>query len=338
MVKLDLTDRKILFELDGDSRQSYSAIAKTLRTSPQVVKYRVENLYRAGVIQYCWPMIEYRKAGYFFGTYFFKLHNLDEKEEKRFFDYLNGHRFIPIVMRGEGYADLIAGVCAKGIFHLRDVVTELNNEFSDCFLDYDVTIPIGFSQFHRKYLVDSPWSGSAKSGEATAFTGADVKELALSENERKVLSMVNFNARTPLIEIARRVGVSEISAKSILRKLEQTGVIQSYAVLPDHVALGKPRHRVLLKLANLTAERERTLFTYCRQHPNIVHHLRILGNWDLILDVEVERGEPFRQIIREMKFKFSDIIRRVEPTYVYKIDAFRDIPVEFPELNAPFEF
>ena len=325
---MDLMDRKILYELDRNSRQSYSAIAKKLKTSPQVVKYRVENLYRTGALQYCWPMIEYRKAGYFFGLYFFKLKNMTEKSEKELFDYLNTHKFIPIIMRGEGYADLIIGICAKGIFHLQDIVTELNNKFSEYFAEYDTTIPIGFSQFHRAYLIEKE-----KEAQTTAFTGAEVHEVELSENERKVLSMVNFNARVPLVEIARKVKINEMSAKAIVKKLEKNGIIQSYAILPNHVNIGNPRHRVLFKLRNLTAQREKMFFTYCQMCPNVVHHLRVLGNWDLVLDIEVERGEPFRKIIQEMKYKFSDIIQRVEPTYIYKIDQFRDMPVEYPELS-----
>lgn len=326
---MDLTDRKILYELDKNSRQPYSSIAKKLKTSPQVVKYRVKNLYKSGMLQYSWPMIEYRKAGYFFGLYFFKLQNMTAESEKELFGYLNAHRFIPIIMRGEGYADLIIAICAKGIFHLRDIIADLNNRFSKYFLEYDTAIPIGFSQFHRSYLIDA----SKDEPSSVTFTGAEVREVELEENERKVLSMVNFNARVPLVEIARKIGISETSAKLMLKKLERTGIIQSYTILPDHVALGKPRHRVLVKLRNLTAQKEKTFFTYCQLHPNIVHHLRVIGNWDLVLDIEVERGEPFRKIIQEMKYKFSDIIQRVEPTYIYKIDQFRDIPVEYPELN-----
>ncbi|MFA6327855.1 MAG: Lrp/AsnC family transcriptional regulator [Candidatus Micrarchaeia archaeon] len=329
---MDLTDRKILYALDQDSRQSYSAIAKTLRTSPQVVKYRVENLMASGALQYCWPMIEYRKAGYFFGMYFIKLQNMDEKTEKELFAYLNNHRFIPIIMRGEGYADLIIAICAKGMFHLKEIMSELNNRYSRNFREYDATIPIGFTQFHRSYLVDAEKKQPKE--EYSAFTGAEVREEALDENGRKVLSMVNSNARVPLVQIARKVGISEISAKNTVKKLERSGIIQSYTILPNHVLLGKPRHRVLFKLANITTQKERMLFTYCQMHPNIVHHIRVIGYWDLVLDIEVERGEPFRKIIREMKFKFSGIIERVEPTYIYKIDQFRDIPIEYPQLNA----
>lgn len=325
---MDLTDKKILLELDRNSRQSYSSIAKKLKTSPQVVKYRVENLYATGLLKYCWPMVEYRKAGYFFGLYFFKLQNMDAKAEQRLYSYLDSHKYIPIIMRGEGYADLIIAICAKGIFHLNEIIKELNNRFSEYFIEYDTTIPIGFSQFHRTYLV-----GAQKESSEVAFTGAEVSAAQLSEEERKVLSMVNFNARVPLVEIARKVEIGEATAKNILRKLERTGIIQSYTILPDHVAIGKPRHRVLFKLRNLTAAREKVLFAYCQLHPNVIHHLRVLGNWDLVLDIEVERGEPFRRIIQEMKYEFSDIIHRVEPTYVYQIDRFRDIPVEYPELN-----
>lgn len=329
---MDLTDRKILYELDQDSRQSLSSIAKKIRTSPQVVKYRVEALLSSGALQYCWPMVEYRKAGYFFGLYFFKLQNMDEKAERELFEYLNGNRYIPIIMRGEGYADLIIAICAKGIFHLRDIITELNNRFGRNFREYDATIPIGFTQFHRAYLVGAERKAPRKA--APAFTGADVREEALNANERKVLSMLNHNARVSLVQIAKKTGISGITAKNIVRKLQRIGIIQSYTILPDHVLLGKPRHRVLFKLANLSSQRERMLFAYCQMHPNIVHHLRVIGYWDLVLDIEVERGEPFRKIIQEMKHKFSDIIARVEPTYIYKIDQFRDIPVEYPKLNS----
>ena len=42
MVELDLKDKKILFELDFDARQSYSEIAKKVRLSKQVVEYRIK--------------------------------------------------------------------------------------------------------------------------------------------------------------------------------------------------------------------------------------------------------------------------------------------------------
>lgn len=330
MIKIDSLDRKILHQLDQNSRASYSEIAKALKTSPQVVKYRVENLYKRGILLYCWPMVEYRGIGYFFGLHFIKLQNMGPKDEKKFHDYLNSHKYIPIIMRSQGYADLIIAIDGKGIHHLSEIVRELQNEFSDYFLEWDTVIPIGFSRFNRNYLVDIE-----EITPEVAFTGAPV-EIELDEIDRKVLSMLNFNARTPTTEISRKIGISYESAMKKIKKLEQSGVIQAYTILPDHVKLGYPRYRTLIKFKNLNEKEERRFFTYCNLHPKIIHHLKVLGNWDRVIDIEAESMEKLREVVMDIKSQFSKIVQRIEPSYIYKIDRFRDIPVEYPELNVRF--
>ena len=327
MTNMDLLDRKILYLLDSNARMSYSKIAKTLKTSPQVVKYRVEKLYNNGILLYCWPMIEYRGLGYFFGLHFIKLQNITPEKEKELYGYLNAHRYIPIVMRGQGYADLILAIDGKGIHHLAEIIRELQNKFSEYFLDWDTVIPIGFSRFNRNYLIDI--------NEITpnvAFTGAPVK-IDIDEKNRRILSMLNHNARTSTVEIARTLKISYEGTTRRIKKLEKNGIIKCYTILLDHVKAGWPRHRTLIKFKNLNENKERKFFTYCNPHPNIVHHLHVLGNWDSVIDIEVESLEKLREILGDIKYKFSGIIQRIEPTYIYKIDKFRDIPVEYPELN-----
>ncbi|MFA5050341.1 MAG: Lrp/AsnC family transcriptional regulator [Candidatus Micrarchaeia archaeon] len=251
------------------------------------------------------------------------------EKENEFYTYLNSYEYIPIIMRGQGYADLIIAIDGKGIHHLSEVVRELQNKFGEYFLDWDTVIPIGFSRFNRNYLI-----GVDDITPDVAFTGAPVN-IEVDENDRKILSMLNYNARTPIMEISRKVGTSYENTVSRIKKLEKGGVIQCYTILPDHVKLGHPRHRTLIKFKNLNEEEERKFFTYCNLHQNVIHHLKVLGNWDLVIDIEVESTEKLRDIIMDIKFKFSKIIQRIEPTYIYRIDRFRDIPVEYPELNEP---
>jgi len=326
METLDLLDRKILHALDSDSRASYSKIAKRLRTSPQVVKYRVEKLYERRLLLACWPMVEYRGLGYFFGLHFIKLQNLTPKAEEEFYAYLDSHPFIPIVMRSQGYADVILSIDAKGIHHLSEIVRELQNRFSQYFLDWDTVIPIGFSRFNRNYLI-----GASELTPNVAFTGAPVS-LEVDELDRKILCMLNHDARTPLNRLSQKIGASYESIAGRVKRLEKGGVIQCYTILPDHVRLGYPRHRVLIKFKNLTEKEERRFFSYCNLHPNIVHHIKCLGNWDLAIDIEIETGEHLREVLMDIKSKFSQLVSRIEPSYIYKIDRFRDIPDEFPGL------
>ncbi|VVB56654.1 putative HTH-type transcriptional regulator [uncultured archaeon] len=324
---LDKLDRSILHLLDQDSRAPYSKLARRLHTSPQVVKYRVEKLYERQLLLACWPMVEYRGLGYFFGLHFIKLQNLTPKEEEKFYAYLHAHPYIPIVMRAQGYADLILAIDGRGIHHLSEIVRELQNRFSTHFLDWDTVIPIGFSRFNRNYLV-----GEKDPTPDVAFTGAQVS-LETDETDRKLLCMLNHDARTPLSHIAKKAGVSAATAAQRIKRLEKGGVIQCYTILPDHVKLGWPRHRVLIKFKNLTEEQERRFFSYCNLHPHIVHHIKCLGNWDCAIDIEIETGERLREVLMDIKSKFSEVVQRIEPSYIYKIDRFRDIPDEFPQLN-----
>ena len=328
MKNLDKLDFRILYLLDVNSRRSYSDIAKKTRSSPQNIKYRVERLYKQGIIKYTWPMVEYKGIGYFFGLQFIKLQNMTPKREKEFFGFLRDNPFTPIIMRGNGYADVIIAPEGKGIHHLDEVIRDLRSRFYDSILDWDTVIPIGFSRFYRNYLV-----GKEEETPQVAFTGAP-KAISLNETERKVLSMLNYNARTPTIRIAENAGISYEKARAVIKKLESSGVIQCYTILPDHVKLGFPRYRTLVKFKNLDQESDKKFLTYCNLHPNIVHHLRVLGNWDVVIDIEVESTEKLRQILMEIKFDFSKVIQRIEPTYIYDIDKFRDIPVEYPELNS----
>ncbi len=326
-MKLDLLDRKILFELDKNSRVSYSKIAKLVKTSPQVVKYRVEQLYANDILLYCWPMIEYRAMDYFFGLHFIKLKNLTTEKEKELYKYLNSHQHIPIIMRGHGYADLIIAIDGHGIHHLNEIMQDLNNKFGDLFLDWDTVIPIGFSKFNRNYLI-----GNTEFTKNVAFTGAPVNA-ELKETDRKIISMLNTNARVSTSEIVQKTNLSYENVVRRIKILEKNGVIQNYTILLNHVKIGYPRYRLLVKFSGLTKNEEKKFFTYCNFHPNIIHHLKVLGNWNLVIDIEIESTEKLREILSDIKSKFSKSIQKIESTYVYEIDRFRDIPLEYPELN-----
>ena len=49
-VKLDLTDRKILAELDANCRISNSALAKKVNKSRESVKYRIQQLQKKRIL------------------------------------------------------------------------------------------------------------------------------------------------------------------------------------------------------------------------------------------------------------------------------------------------
>ena len=64
MQKIDAIDRKILYELDLNSRQPISQISKKTHIHENSVKYRMKKLEKLGVIQNYYTVIDSLKFGY----------------------------------------------------------------------------------------------------------------------------------------------------------------------------------------------------------------------------------------------------------------------------------
>ena len=63
--------------------------------------------------------------------------------------------------------------------------------------------------------------------------------VALDELDRKILSILQENARTPFSEIARRLGVSEGTIHLRVRRLKEEGVIKGFYAHVSPEAVGK---------------------------------------------------------------------------------------------------
>jgi Lrp/AsnC family transcriptional regulator, leucine-responsive regulatory protein len=62
----------------------------------------------------------------------------------------------------------------------------------------------------------------------------------LDERDRRILTLVQRDAKLPQAEIARRVGLSAAAVNERLKKLESSGVIRRFAALLDPRAMGVP--------------------------------------------------------------------------------------------------
>ena len=57
-------------------------------------------------------------------------------------------------------------------------------------------------------------------------------------SDKKLIQILLENSRTPYVEIAKKLGVSETAVRKRIRKLEQLGIIKKYTVEVDLRRLG----------------------------------------------------------------------------------------------------
>lgn len=331
MQKITDLDRKILFELDRDGRASYSEIAKNVETTPQVVKYHYHKLMDNDIIKKFWAFIDYDKVGYsFFWGYWLKFSGITKEEEREMYEYLNDHMNVPIIMRCDGYADAMIAIIAKDVFHHNEILQEILSKYGKFITLSDILVGIGFVKFPRSYLLGK------ENEEGVSHTSGGTTELVkLSETDRKIMSLLQIDGRMEFTKMAEILGVSVGLVHKRYKHLREKEVITKITYTLNHKELGMRLYRNAFKIMQFDKERNEEFYQYCMNHPNINNYVKVMGQWQILIDFEVKDRSELRDIIRDIKHKFNDIIFEIAINEVYQMDKFTQMAIEYPGLYKP---
>ncbi|MFA7209611.1 MAG: winged helix-turn-helix transcriptional regulator [Parcubacteria group bacterium] len=327
-MKLSELDKKILFELDKDGRAGYSEIGRAIGTTAQVVKYHVESLVFGGAIKNFWAFADYEKAGYpFFWAYWLKFSGLTKEDEEFIFSYFQQNQNMPIVLRCRGYADAMICITTKDVFEHNAVLKKFLSKFGKKIAMMEMAVGMGFESFPRTYLI-----GKENEYGVANFSGSVHGLAKLSENERKMLSILQVDGRMEWIRVAEILDLSVSSVHAMFERLNKKQVITKTAMTLNHAEIGIRAYRVLFKLLQYDEEKLKVLYDFCVKHSNIRNYIPVMGNWQLMLDIETENDEQIHDILREMRYQFKEVIAEVEIAEVQKIEKFSQMVIEYPEL------
>ena len=320
--KLDVKDRKILYELDVSSRQTNSEIAKKVGLSKQVVGFRIKRLIEEKIISFFYSVIDISKLGFTVHKNFLRLQNLDREKEKELIDFLVNHPNIVWVASCDGRFDLAFGTWAKDMAFLDKTITELNKKFGKYIAERQIATIIRGDYFIRDYLIKrekpSPYRES--------FFGAVPAPVKMDRNDWEILVLLSKNSRITAVDISKKVKLSVDAIAKRIKKLEKSGVIKHYNIVPNEAKFPYLHYKVLIGFRNISEDRERSIREYCRNNPNIVYIVKSLGQWEFEVDLEVESTEQFREIMMDIKTKFNDILKDYSALHIYQAHKYNFCP------------
>jgi DNA-binding Lrp family transcriptional regulator len=320
--RLDVKDRKILYELDINARQSASEIGKKVGLSKQVVSYRINKLIQSKVIQKFYAVYDTSKLGFTTYKIFLRLQNVDIEKQKEINEYIKNHKNVQFFASCDGMFDLAFNVLAKTISELYDAIKELENKYGDYIAEKEMVIMIFSSFFYKDYFIGKQSEEIRK----PMYFGSKAEKTKIDKVDKKILHYLGIDAKIPIVEIANRIKISADAVAVRIKKLEKAQIIHNYILLPNSSLLNQTSYKILFSLHNLTEEKERILFEYCKTQPNIWFHSKSLGKWDLEINMDVDNANQFRQIMMEIKSQFSDIIKEYNTLQVSKVHKFNFYP------------
>ncbi|MDD3700177.1 MAG: Lrp/AsnC ligand binding domain-containing protein [Bacteroidales bacterium] len=116
--------------------------------------------------------------------------------------------------------------------------------------------------------------------------------------DRRILSFLISDARTPFVEIARRCKVSGAAIHQRVARLKQAGVISEAIFKLNPRAMGYMTSAYIGLQVNLISTRTHTeVFEKIMQIPEIVECHHISGKYSLLIKIHTQNNERLKEII-----------------------------------------
>jgi len=303
-IKLDLTDRKILAELDKNCRTHNSIIAKKVNKSREAVKYRIQQLQKNGIIEKFITSINPNKLGYFMFKVYLKLENISDEREK-FFEELKQNKDIYWFGVSDGVFDCVFAILSKSITEYFEKINSLLSKWDHLVISKVLGTMVDTRQFNKKFFINDT------NGQYVIF-GGDIVNNEIDELDYKILNILANEARIPLTELSRRVKSTIEIVRGRIKKLEEKGIILNYRISVDFNKLGLEFFKAIIYFRKLSKQDEKALFEWMRTHPNSLYYIRSLAPWEVEFEFAVENYQHFNKIINDLRKTFPHVIRNYE--------------------------
>ena len=148
------------------------------------------------------------------------------------------------------------------------------------------------------------------------------KVVKLDETDLEILKYLAENSRKQIIDIAISLGISERIVNYKIKQLVKNKVITGFKIAINYEKLGIKFFKTFIYLDNPSELKIKEIVNYLKKYPNVIHYVKVLGNWELEPEFEVYTEERFNEILNEIKDRFSDVIKKVDIITIEKEHKF----------------
>lgn len=311
-MELSLKDRKILYELDKNSRIGLTELAKKIQMSKESLYYRLKKLEDEKII------LKYHTvpAHYKFGTadykVYLRLKDISKKEHESLIDFLMGNKDVFWIATCNGRWDLMFGIRATQMNEFFEIHDMLLDKFSRYIQEKELSISRKAIQFNRRWMLDS------KEERKTFDFGEEEEKVELDKEDRLILNELVNNSRKKIVDISKNIDLSVDVVNYRIKKMEKQKIIKGYKCLFNVEKLGLVTTKAFVYFKNINQERKKEFMQHLKYLNNSVNVVITFAPWDLEIMFETESYKDYYKIMEEIKDKFSEIIKFYDSVIIFE--------------------
>ena len=303
VVKLDTTDKRILFELERNARLPDVKIAKIVGKSKDAVRYIIKRMEEEGVIQQWKTWIDLSKLGYRANTIYLNIMNLPEKKRKLIVEIKSNPNVYWIGV-AEGSWNIGITYFVKSNVELYDIKNSLLSRYSDLIVDIHVTSLVSVSVHEKTFLVR---------GNSSLITFTEqVEQIEIDSISKKILQEIYFDSRKNIATIAYRLKTSVDIVRNRIKNMEEKRVIIRYTIAIDYQKVGYEFYKASVYIKSFKKDDIASMLKYAEQSNTIINIVRQIAPWDIELVVFARSFKEYSSSIGEFVTKFKNSIKKVD--------------------------
>ena len=302
MEKLDLKDRKILYELDRDSRQSFRNIGRKVGLSKDVVAGRVKRLTEIGIIKRFFTYYDILQLGLNYLRFYIKFQYVTPDIKKEIIHHFMENDNVKYLFSTEGSYDLGVSMMVEAISDIYPLWKKTLERYGDYFLDQVFSAYMGELIYGHGFLLEG-----IKTLERVPLR-RNLGRVKIDDFDLNILKLLVSNSRIPTVEIAKKLNSNVTTINTRIKRLIELQVILGYTIEIDLDKIGYQVWKVDFYLSEYTKIHQ--IVKYLEKNPLLYCVDYTIGYADLEVEINVKNINDLHEIIEDLHSKFPKIIRK----------------------------
>jgi DNA-binding Lrp family transcriptional regulator len=293
---LDLLDRKILYELDLDSRMAFKELGKKVGVAKETAAFRVKRLQAKGYIKNFITTIHTSNLNRFYYKLFYKFHKTTPEIDGQIIDFIKNYKSTAYFASLEGRYDIVFLILAKDMQDLQRFLTPFRERFGDYVLEQEILTLTSTHRFNFRFFLPKKDLLHTKYPEQLVESSIDDLDLAVIESLAK-------DSRISLVDLAGRTKTDPNVIKYRMKKLYAAGILGTHVLDINFGKFGLEHIQIDYSLASSGVVPK--MIASVASMPQSTFATVTLGKYDLAVEFVVESMEELRGIINSIKQAYA---------------------------------
>ena len=267
MIKIDNKDKKILFYLLKDSRQTLRQIGKKVGISRELASYRINRLIDKKIITGFIINISTGILGYSFINHYYKYKNINPEIKNEIINYFVNSKLTTYVSSIEGIYDFQVESIIGDPHEYEAFMDEIKKRYHKYIQIEYAQAWIGGDFFDYPFLFDE----NENKLDVHKWTWGG-KLYQIDDLEFKILQKLSNNSRKPTKDIANDLNSTVSIINNRIQKLVQKGIIEKFTISIDWSKIGYKWFHLRINLSEY--DKKNQIISYIKKNPHC-HRLAI---------------------------------------------------------------